>query len=130
MELSGRLKKIMKELDLSQVQVADKTNVTRQNISNIINDKGNPSVEWVRKLVIAFPVIDCRWLVTGEGEMLINKSKSDFIPSENLTQLNESKINSECENCKRLNSYIEKQERLIERLERQLGHDTENKKVV
>lgn len=130
MELSGRLKKVMKELDLSQVQIADKTNVTRQNISNIINDKGNPSVEWVRKLVIAFPVIDCRWLVTGEGEMLVDKSKSDYVLSENLAHLNESKINSECENCKRLNSYIEKQERLIVRLERQLGHDVPDKKAI
>ena len=126
MSLSERLYKVMKELDLSQVQIADKTNVTRQNISNIINDKSNPSVEWVRKLVLAFPAIDCKWFVTGEGEMLIDSSKSEYDQSENKIQLNDVKPSSDCENCKRLNSYIERQERLIERLERQLGYDTEN----
>lgn len=128
MGLSERLNKVMKELDLSQVQIADKTDVTRQNISNIINKKSNPSVEWVRKLVLAFPVIDCKWFVTGEGEMLIDSSKSEYDQSENKAQLNDVNLSSACENCKRLNSYIERQERLIERLERQLGHDVPDKK--
>ena len=109
MELGDRLKILMKELDINQAQVADMTNVTRQNISNIINGKGNPSIEWVRKLVIAYPNINTKWFVTGEGEMLI-----DAIPGEK--QNGDCPGSGGCENCKRLNDFIANQERLIDRL--------------
>lgn len=69
-----------KELQLSN-------NVT---IGNIINKKSFPSFEIIYRILKYFPEINCRWLITGEGEML---RKQYYVPPGLKNVVNEKKEN-------------------------------------
>jgi len=111
-------KKISQESFRASIGVANK-----QQVSQWLTENSRIPEKYLLEMIRKYVDVNARWLLTGEGEMFLN-------PENETSQLNDIKPISDCENCKRLNSYIERQERLIQRLERQLGHDTENKKVV
>ena len=44
--------------------------VQRSNISHILNGRNKPSAAFIEKMLIAFPDLSARWLLTGQGEMI------------------------------------------------------------
>lgn len=44
--------------------------VQRSNISHILNGRNKPGASLIEKMLIAFPELNARWLLTGEGNML------------------------------------------------------------
>lgn len=125
MNLSKRLDYLMKKLNLTQVQIAEIGDVTRQNISNIINNRSNPSADLMSKLLVTYPAINARWLLTGEGEMFLKKSEYSQIGTE--SGVREPKPIYECESCNLLKQHIERQNKLIDHYEKQFGQDNQKK---
>lgn len=113
MDLNERLKEVIKRMDLKQTEIADATKVTKQNISNIINSKSNPSVDWLSKLLLNYPAINARWLLTGIGGM--------FAFEENQNKNKDTNMTFECQNCKNLHDIIDKQNSLLEHYEKRLS---------
>ena len=111
-------KKISQESFRASIGVANK-----QQVSQWLTESSRIPEKYLIEMIRKYVDVNARWLLTGEGEMFLN-------PANETLQLNDIKTIADCENCKRLNSYIERQERLIERLERQLGHDVPDKKVI
>ena len=46
--------------------------VQRSNISHILNGRNKPGASFIEKLLLNFPDLNARWLLTGDGEMLEN----------------------------------------------------------
>ena len=67
MLIGQRIKELIKQEDLTQDAFSLKTGVTRQTINNAVNGKNEPSGEVLSKILIAFPNLNARWLITGEG---------------------------------------------------------------
>ena len=63
-----RLKKIMEDKGLSSSQMADTIGVQRSAISHIISGRNKPSLDFVLKVLEAFPDISSEWLLKGENE--------------------------------------------------------------
>ena len=64
---------------LSDGEFADKIDVGRSQLSEVISGKRKFSERYVLKLLTSFPEISEQWLRTGEGEMLKKSSYSQNV---------------------------------------------------
>ena len=76
--MNERLKKLRKELDMTQQEFADKLGTARNNIAGYETGKRNPSNAFISLICREFNVNE-KWLRTGEGDMFIELSRSDEI---------------------------------------------------
>ena len=67
-EFNTRLKKILDYYGLSASAFAEVITVQRSSISHILSGRNKPSLEFITKVVNAFPDIDLLWLLSGVGE--------------------------------------------------------------
>lgn len=98
LDIGLRIKELRKRNNLSQVEFCDLIGVKQANLSHIENSGKKISVEILHKIISYFN-IDGTWLLTGNGEMLIQDKK------------NESPV-GKCENCAALEreiSYLRKE---------------------
>ncbi len=63
-----RIELLMKCYNLTSSQFADRTGIQRASVSHIISGRNKPSLEVMTKIFNAFPDVDLKWLVMGEGE--------------------------------------------------------------
>lgn len=71
MNLVARIKKVIDESELSSAAFADKIGVQRSSISHILSGRNKPSLDFILKVLHAFPTIHSDWLLLG-----ISKSNS------------------------------------------------------
>lgn len=62
----------MKVKNLSPAQFADRIGIQRSGLSHILAGRNNPSLDFVLKVLAAFPEISPSWLLQGKGEMYVN----------------------------------------------------------
>ena len=68
--MKDRIKKYMDYKNISAGELATLLEVQRSNISHILNGRNMPGAAFIEKLLVSFPDLDARWLITGDGEML------------------------------------------------------------
>lgn len=73
--MKDRIKKIRKELDLTQQEFADKIGSKRNTIAKYETDTNVPSAAVISLICREFNVNE-NWLRTGEGEMYVEQSES------------------------------------------------------
>lgn len=69
-ELNKRMVMLFDKLGYRKSEYAEKLNVGPAVISHIYSFRNKPGVELIQSLLAAFPEINERWLLLGEGEML------------------------------------------------------------
>ncbi len=62
-----RLEHLLQYYSLSASSFADKVNVQRSSISHLLSGRNKPSLEFVLKVVKAFPEVNLYWLLNGKG---------------------------------------------------------------
>lgn len=67
--LKERIKKIMADKNMNQATFADFIDVGRPNITHIMTGRDKSSQKVISRILLAFPEINSRWLLNGEGEM-------------------------------------------------------------
>lgn len=78
--MKDRIKKIRKELDLTQQKFADKLKVGRNNIAGYETGKRSPSDAVISLICREFNVNE-EWLRTGQGEMFRKQTRDEQIIS-------------------------------------------------
>lgn len=63
-----RLEIVMEYYGLSAAGFADAITVGRSSISHILSGRNKPSLEFVMKIVEAFPEVTFQWLLNGKGK--------------------------------------------------------------
>jgi transcriptional regulator with XRE-family HTH domain len=71
--MNERIKRFMDYKGLSPSELADGINVQRSNITHVLHGRNNPGFQFITKMLEAFPDINAKWLLTGEGEMIIKE---------------------------------------------------------
>ena len=66
-EFTNRLNRIMEYYDLSAASFADKIDVGRSSISHLLSGRNKPSLDFVMKIIKAFPEVELYWLLNGKG---------------------------------------------------------------
>ena len=70
-----RLEHLLQYYSLSASSFADKVNVQRSSISHLLSGRNKPSLEFVLKVVKAFPEINLYWLLNGKGNFPAENKK-------------------------------------------------------
>lgn len=74
-EFTQRLHKIMEYHDLSAASFADKIDVGRSSISHLLSGRNKPSLDFVMKIINAFPDVELYWLLNGKGDFPFKEKK-------------------------------------------------------
>jgi transcriptional regulator with XRE-family HTH domain len=97
-EFTKRLQKVMDYYEETASSFAVKIDVQRSSISHILSGRNKPSLDFVMKVLHAYPEVELYWLINGKGnfpnqkkiEPLLQKAtleKSEtFIPSPQATK--------------------------------------------
>ena len=80
-EFTKRLHRIMEYYDLSAASFADKIDVGRSSISHLLSGRNNPSLDFVLKIIKAFPEVELYWLLNGRGTFPKKDSLEEAVPS-------------------------------------------------
>ncbi|WP_452598137.1 helix-turn-helix domain-containing protein, partial [Pontimicrobium sp. MEBiC01747] len=73
-EFTKRLKKIIDYYGESASSFAEKIGVQRSSISHILSGRNKPSLEFVLKVLSAFPEVELYWLMNGKGKFPVEKN--------------------------------------------------------
>lgn len=66
-EFTKRLKIIIDHYSISAAIMAEKMDVQRSSISHILSGRNKPSLDFVMKVLTAFPEVELYWLLNGTG---------------------------------------------------------------
>jgi transcriptional regulator with XRE-family HTH domain len=67
--MQERIKEILKKEGLTPAQFADKIGVQRSSVSHILSGRNKPGFDFIQKIVMNFPAINAKWLITGQGKL-------------------------------------------------------------
>jgi transcriptional regulator with XRE-family HTH domain len=93
--MKDRIKKYMDYKEISAGELANLLEVQRSNISHVLNGRNMPGAAFIERLLINFPDLNARWLLTGVGEMTMevddtvvkdHASESEPTVSQNVAQ--------------------------------------------
>lgn len=79
-EFTKRLHRVMDYYDLSAASFADKIDVGRSSISHLLSGRNKPSLDFVMKIIQAFPEVELYWLLNGKGNFPKNVEQSSPPP--------------------------------------------------
>lgn len=77
-KMKDRIKEYMDYKSITAGELANILEVQRSNISHVLNGRNKPGASFIEKLLVSFPDLNARWLMTGEGEMIYNSVASEF----------------------------------------------------
>ncbi len=75
--MKDRIQQIIDYKGISAGDLAELLDVQRSNISHILNGRNKPGAVFIEKLLQAFPDINARWLLTGDGPMLLSAASAE-----------------------------------------------------
>ena len=78
----SRIKTILDKEGLSASKFAEMIGVQRSSISHILSERNKPSLEFIQKILEAFPHINAEWILTGKGGYQKSKVSTDKKPEE------------------------------------------------
>jgi transcriptional regulator with XRE-family HTH domain len=76
--MKDRIQQIIDYKRISAGDLAEILEVQRSNISHILNGRNKPGAVFIEKLLQAFPNVNARWLLTGEGTMLVSNATNEI----------------------------------------------------
>jgi transcriptional regulator with XRE-family HTH domain len=92
--MKNRIKKVMDESGLSASKFADKIGVPRSGLSHVLSGRNKPSLDYVLKVLNAFPKVDPNWLLLGREFVIENENKmennDEVTNSNSTTKINDS----------------------------------------
>lgn len=68
--MKDRIKQYIEHKGITAGELAVMLDVQRSNISHILNGRNKPGASFIEKLLLTFPDLNARWLLTGAGEMM------------------------------------------------------------
>ncbi len=89
--MKNRIVQLINNEGLTSSKFADTIGVQRSSISHILSGRNKPSLDFIQKIMAAFPSININWLIAGEGEMygskgadtLFSEMETDHLTTEN-----------------------------------------------
>jgi len=79
-----RLKNWMESEGLKPSVLADTIGVNRATISHILSGRNKPSIDFLEKLLSAYPNINANWLISGIGYMQNNMGQKEVLVSKKI----------------------------------------------
>lgn len=74
-EFAKRINILLNYYEISAATLAEKIEVQRSSISHILSGRNKPSLDFVMKILKAFPEVELYWLLNGVGNFPKEKTK-------------------------------------------------------
>jgi len=74
--ISQRVLQLIDILEVKRKPFADKIGITTQTISGWIHRQSGPNFETIQAILTAYPRINARWLITGDGKPLLQNNEA------------------------------------------------------
>ena len=84
-EFSRRLQKVIDFYEETASSFAEKIGVQRSSISHILSGRNKPSLDFVMKVLHAYPEVELYWLLNGKGQFPKTNQISE-IPESNFSE--------------------------------------------
>ncbi len=109
-DFSKRLVYLIEYYEISAALLAEKIDVQRSNISHILSGRNKPSLDFVLKILKAFPEVELYWLLNGVGTFPKDNENSTIESPPILNSKVETISNTSIENPKKeaINSEIDR----------------------
>jgi transcriptional regulator with XRE-family HTH domain len=81
MSFKIRLEKILKQYEINAKKLGESLGYGNNpaKLYRLLNDENNnPSIQIIQDILKAFPMINARWLITGEEEMLLEEGRVQY----------------------------------------------------
>ena len=116
-ELKERIEKLLRYLDITQKELAQKTGIPENTISHAKKGKHVPNIEFFNSIYRLLPHINAQWLYMGMGDMFsetkqnLHEAGKEFLQKvSNLKRkLNEVECNEELEKAENEINYLKAQ---------------------
>jgi len=82
-----RIKKWIENEGLKSSSFADKIGVNRATISHVLSGRNKPSIDFLDKMIRAFPDLNSNWIVTGDGLMHKSDGVKEVVKSKNIKKI-------------------------------------------
>lgn len=79
-----RLQHLMDKEGISPTRFAEIVGVQRSSVSHILSGRNNPSLDFIQKILVAFPRLNSDWLITGKGDVyrqITNQTNNSDTPT-------------------------------------------------
>lgn len=80
MDMRERLLELMNQLNMSPTEFASAIGASRTTIQHIMSGRNEPSLKIITSVYEAFPSVDIKWLLKGEGSAFTNQSQITDYP--------------------------------------------------
>jgi len=90
-KMKERVKEFIDYKGISAGELADLLDVQRSNISHILNGRNKPGAVFLERFLLTFPEINARWLLTGEGQMILLNSEGQAKQADTTVKTSTSK---------------------------------------
>ncbi|PTN09333.1 helix-turn-helix domain-containing protein [Mangrovibacterium marinum] len=77
--MNNRIRQFMDSKGLSSSELADSIGVQRSNVTHVLQGRNKPGFLFISKLLETYPDVNAKWLITGQGEMLIGEPKKEVV---------------------------------------------------
>lgn len=74
-----RIKQVMEHYEETPATFAEKLGVNRSNLTHLFSGRNQPSLEFAKKVLSAYPEVRTEWLIMGVGEMIKDPAQ-EFVP--------------------------------------------------
>lgn len=98
--MKDRIKQYIDYKGITAGDLAVMLEVQRSNISHILNGRNKPGAALIEKLLLVFPDLNARWLLTGKGDMIEGGTESSKTVPESPSLFPEKKQEKEKESAK------------------------------
>jgi len=82
-----RIKKWIESKELKSSSFADKIGVNRATISHVLSGRNKPSIDFLDKMIRAFPDLNSNWIVSGDGLMHKSDGVKEEVKSKNIKKI-------------------------------------------
>lgn len=85
--MHARLNNWMESKGLKSSVLADTIGVNRATISHILSGRNQPSIDFLKKLLSAYPNINANWLISGIGYMQHKLDQKEVLVSKKIEKV-------------------------------------------
>lgn len=82
-----RIKKWIESKELKPSSFADLIGVNRATISHVLSGRNKPSIDFLDKMIRAFPDLNSNWIVSGDGFMYKSDGVKEVVKSKNIKKI-------------------------------------------
>lgn len=77
-----RIKQVMEHYEETPAGFAEKIGVNRSNLTHVFSGRNQPSLDFAKKVLVAFPEVSTEWLIMGVGKMIKDPDDTPVVKRE------------------------------------------------